>query len=174
MMSRAMSLGSLELAQLFFATVVLASYAFALGELMGWRGRAGAAVVGLLAAAGLVRTGQSWEASVVILASVPLITGLLALAAWVLWKLTLGTTRPRATVAPERGAQEREPHRLGERALALADAPCECHSSGSIEEVGLRSPSAHAISHGTSREPNTWNSPARITFSSPEIPRRFN
>jgi len=72
----------------------------------------------------------------VILASVPLITGLLALAAWVLWKLTLGTTRPRATVAPERGAQERDTHRLGERALALADAPCECHSSGSIEEVG--------------------------------------
>jgi hypothetical protein len=165
-----MSLGSLELAQLFFATVVLASYAFALGELMGWRGRAGAAVVGLLAAAGLVRTGQSWEASVVILASVPLITGLLALAAWVLWKLTLGTTRPRVTVAPERGAQEREPHRLVESALALADAPCECHSSGSIEEVGLRSPSAH----GTSREPNTWSSPAAITFSSPEIPRRFN
>ena len=137
MMSRAMSLASLELAQLLLATVVLASYAFALGELMGWRGRVGAAVVGFLAAVGLVRTGQSWEASVVILASVPLITGLLALAAWVLWKLTLGTIAPRVTLHPSGDAQQPDPHRLGERPLALADAPCGCDSSGSIEAASV-------------------------------------
>ena len=94
-------LGSSALVQLLLATVVLASYAFALGELVGVRGRARAAAVGLTAATGVVGTCESWEISFVILGSVPLITGLFAFAAWVLWKLTLGTTRPRGTVAPD-------------------------------------------------------------------------
>jgi len=94
-------LGSLALAQLLLATVVFASYVFALGELVGGRGRARAAAVGVIAATGIVGTCESWEVSVVILGSVPLITGLLAFAAWLLWKLTLGTTRPRVTGAPD-------------------------------------------------------------------------
>jgi len=93
-------LGSLALAQLLLATVVFGSYVFALGELVGGRGRAIAAAVGVIAATGIVGTCESWEVSVVILGSVPLITGLLAFAAWLLWKLTLGTTRPRVT-APD-------------------------------------------------------------------------
>ena len=92
--------GSLALVQLLLATVVLASYAFALGGLVGVRGRARAAVVGLIAATGVVGTCESWEISFVILGSVPLITGLFAFAAWILWKLTPGTTRPRGT-APD-------------------------------------------------------------------------
>ena len=36
-----------------------------------------------------------------ILGSVPLITGLFAFAAWILWKLTLATTRPRVAVMPD-------------------------------------------------------------------------
>ena len=93
--------GSLALAQLLLATVVLASYAFALGGLVGGCGRARAAVVGLIAAIGVVGTCESWEVSFVILGSVPLLTGLLAFAAWILWKLALGTTRPHVTVAPD-------------------------------------------------------------------------
>lgn len=94
------SLASLGLVELLLATIVFASYAFALGDLVGFGGRVRAAVVGLIAATGLVGTGESWEASVVILGSVPLITGLLAFAAWILWKLAPGTTPPRAKVAP--------------------------------------------------------------------------
>ena len=101
MASMDMGWGSLALVQLLLATVVLASYAFALGELVGVRGRARAAVIGLIAATGVVGTCESWEVSFVILGSVPLITGLFAFAAWILWKLTLGTTRPRGTVAPD-------------------------------------------------------------------------
>jgi hypothetical protein len=93
--------GTLALAQLLLATVVLASYAFALGELVGVRGRARAAVVGLIAATGIVGTCESWQMSFVILGSVPLITGLFACAAWILWKLTLRTTRLGVTVAPD-------------------------------------------------------------------------
>jgi len=101
MTSVEVGLGPLPMAQLLLATVVLASYAFALGELVGIRGRARAAAVGLIAATGIVGTCERWEVSVVILGSVPLIMGLLALAAWTLWKLTLGTTRPGVTVAPD-------------------------------------------------------------------------
>lgn len=101
MTSMSASLVSPGLAQLLLATVVFASYAFALGELVGFCGRAGAAIVGLIAAAALVGTGESWEVSVAILGSVPLITGLFAFAAWILWKLALGTTRPGVTVAPD-------------------------------------------------------------------------
>ena len=93
-------LGSLALAQLLLATVVFASYVFALGELVGGRGRARAAAIGVVAATGIVGTCESWEISFVILGSVPLITGLFAFAAWILWKVTLGTTRPRGTVVP--------------------------------------------------------------------------
>ena len=95
------NLSSLGLLQLLLATIVCASYAFALGELVGFRGRARAAIVGLIATAGLVGTGESWEDSVVIVGSVPLITALLAFAAWTLWKLTLGATPPYVTVAPD-------------------------------------------------------------------------
>jgi hypothetical protein len=101
MTSTDVGVGSLAMAQLFLATVVLASYAFALGELVGVRGRARAAVVGLIAAAGVVGTCESWEISFMILGSVPLIMGLFAFAAWILWRLTLGTIRP-GTVAPDR------------------------------------------------------------------------
>jgi len=101
MTSISVNLPSLGLAQLLLATIVFSSYAFALGELAGFCGRARAAIVGLVAAAGLVATGESWEVSVLILGSVPLITGLFAFAAWTLWRITLGTTPPRVTVATE-------------------------------------------------------------------------
>ena len=61
MTSMGVSLASPGLAQLLLATIVFASYAFTLGELVGFRGRARAAVVGLIAAVGLGGTAESWE-----------------------------------------------------------------------------------------------------------------
>jgi hypothetical protein len=80
---------------------VFGSYVFALGELVGGRGRAIAAAVGVIAATGIVGTCESWEFSFLILGSVPLITGLFAFTAGPHWPLTRGTPRPRVTVAPD-------------------------------------------------------------------------
>ena len=93
---------SLGLLQLLLATIVLASYAFAIGELMGSVGRARSVIVGLIAAAGLVGTSESWEVTFVIVGSLPLITALLALGAWTLWKLTLRTAPSGVTLGPAR------------------------------------------------------------------------
>jgi len=101
MTSMGLRLASPGLAQLLLATIVFASYAFALGELVGFRGRARAAIVGLIAAAGLAGTAESWEVPVMILGSVPLITGLFAFTAWVLWKVSPGATRRPVTLAPD-------------------------------------------------------------------------
>lgn len=124
MTSIGVNLPSLGLAQLLLATIVFSSYAFALGELAGFCGRARAAIVGLVAAAGLVATGESWEVSVLILGAVPLIMGLFAFAAWTLWRITLGTTPPRTTLScassPRGSASASPPSRspCGPRALA--------------------------------------------------------
>jgi len=61
MTSMGVSSASPGLAQLLLATIVFASYAFTLGELVGFRGRARAAVVGLISVVGLGGTAESWE-----------------------------------------------------------------------------------------------------------------
>jgi len=55
------------------------------------------------------------------LASVPLITGLAAIAVWIPCKLTLGSTRPRVSVARLVAARHVGLDRPGTGALALAD-----------------------------------------------------
>ena len=96
-----MSGPDMGLAQLLLATVYFASYVFALGELAGSRGRAAAIGSGLVAAAAFMGLSKAWEAAVVMLAFVPVATGLFAFATWIFCKVISRASHPAAVSVRE-------------------------------------------------------------------------
>jgi hypothetical protein len=87
------TLASMGAVQLVLAIVFLASYALALGKIAVARGRLLAAGVAVVAAIGFVVSGSSWEASLFLVACVPVGLGLFAASAWLLWIVATWSTR---------------------------------------------------------------------------------
>jgi hypothetical protein len=97
------TLASMGTVQLLLAIVFLASYALALGKIAVARGRLVAGGMALITAIGFVASGSSWEASLFLLACVPVGLGLFAASAWALWILvTWRTGRAVVPVEPAR------------------------------------------------------------------------
>lgn len=82
------SLAQMGIGQLLLASVLLGSYALALGQFVGARGHLITIATAVLAAAGFVALSEPWEAGVILIAFVPLGVGMFAGAAWILWKST--------------------------------------------------------------------------------------
>ena len=87
------NLETMGMAQILLASVLLGSYALALGDLAGARGRPIAIVTAIFAAVGFVVLSDPWEAGVILLALQPVGMGLFAGAAWTLCKVTCGSTQ---------------------------------------------------------------------------------
>lgn len=96
----AASLATMGMEQVLLASVFLGSYALALGQFAGTRGRLVAIVTAILAAAGFVALSEPWEAGVILIALAPVGVGLFAGAAWTLWKLMSASTGPAVLAAP--------------------------------------------------------------------------
>jgi hypothetical protein len=83
----AVNLEAMKLEQYVLAFVFLGSYAFALGEFIGARGRVIAIVTALAAAVAFVALTEPWELGVMVVAFALVGMGLFAGAAWLLWVL---------------------------------------------------------------------------------------
>ena len=81
------NLEQLKPEQYVLAFVFLGSYAFALGEFIGTRGRWFAAGVAFAAAVGFAGFADSWELGVMIVALALVGMGLFAGLAWLLWRV---------------------------------------------------------------------------------------
>jgi hypothetical protein len=93
------SLATMGLGQILLANLFLGSYALALGDFAGARGRPLAIGSAVLAAIGFVATIDPWEAGAILLALAPVAMGLFAGIAWILCKITVGSTRFVAVVS---------------------------------------------------------------------------
>ena len=103
------SLATMGMEQVLLAIVFVGSYALALGEFAGARGRLVAVASALLAAAGFAAFSHPWEAGVILVASVPVGMGLFAGAAWMLW--AVATWRVRRAIRVELAPVQRAPRR---------------------------------------------------------------
>jgi hypothetical protein len=94
------SLARMGMGQVLLASVLLGSYALALGQFAGTRGHPVTIATAILAAAGFVALSEPWEAGVILIAFVPVSMCLFAGAAWTLWKMTSGSPGPAVLSAP--------------------------------------------------------------------------
>jgi len=94
------SLARMGMGQVLLASVLLGSYALALGQFVGARGHLVTIATAILAAAGFVALSEPWEAGMILIAFVPISMGLFAGAAWILWKITSGSPRPAVLSEP--------------------------------------------------------------------------
>jgi hypothetical protein len=101
--------------QLLLALFFLGSYALALGEFAGARGRLFAVATALATAAGFAALSNPWETGVILLAIAPVSVGLFAGAAWTLW--VAATWRARHVDRVESAAVEFVPPRAAARPL---------------------------------------------------------
>jgi drug/metabolite transporter (DMT)-like permease len=79
--------------QYVLAFVFIGSYAFALGEFVGARGRCVAIAAALLAAIGFSVLSDPWEEGVILVAFALVGMGLFAGAAWALWAAAMWRDR---------------------------------------------------------------------------------
>jgi hypothetical protein len=94
------NLATMGTGQVLLASVSLGSYALALGQFTGNRGRLITIAATIISAAGFVAQSERWEAGVIVMAFVPVGMGLFAAIVWVMWRLASGTSRPGVLVAP--------------------------------------------------------------------------
>ena len=107
--------------QVLLAMVFFGSYALALGQFAGPRGRLVAIATAVVAAAGFAAFSRPWEAGVILIALVPICMGLFAGTAWLLWMAaTWNTDAPSATIEHPRGNARRGDPRWARRARAPA------------------------------------------------------
>lgn len=90
----AASLATMDMGRVLLAIVLLGSYALALGQFAGKRGRLAAIAIAIVAASGFVVLSEPWEAGVILIAFAPVSMGLFAGVAWALWRLMPRSTRP--------------------------------------------------------------------------------
>ena len=126
------SLHNMGVEQYLLAFLFLASYAFALSEFMGRRGRLYAMLFAAAAAIGFAARTEPWEHGVLVVAFALVAMGLFAGTAWVLWALAERSRQvpPEAGAAPL-PAQSRDGHLpLRPAALAVPRRPGELAPAG--------------------------------------------